>query len=284
MKAPNIDIYDTTVAVWEEHGDEASFRERVFLPAVACLRGRGWHVIEDPEIVAHYRVLRRYHRIGNEGELGVKLEMAGRHFEAKFWQFSSAHKHGGRYDFDRRENMTPLVRRRCDLEMAKLVERFRERLGYPVQDRRYLGETADQRIARDYAESWHTVPELGRPRFTNGDRDRRSADGALLEHGQTVWFYSDKGPLFRSRAFYRLNNMWWVRINARELTVRPNYQLFARQPRDLHAKNPAIRERRIRALIEEAVQREDFLRAHMLKTVREAAAEPPAHAVTTEAA
>lgn len=268
-------LYGTTLAVWEHVVDEASFRERVFRPACAMLRRRGWRIAEDPRIVSHARILRRFHRVGVKGELLLKIEQCGRRLAFEFWQdrYGITHPHGGFYEFNKRALMPYPLRLRCDLELAKLLAFLQQRTGYPVIDRRHLGETADARIAREYREGWHTDPVLGYPRFANGDYDRRSADGVLLSQGQTVWIYSERGRWLRGQAFYSLNNTWMVKVDRTTLRFLPNFQIYGRPPADVRAKSPERRIRRQRQLMVEAAKRLDYLRAHLFKTLLGPAAE-----------
>lgn len=288
MDYPNIHIYDTSVAVWEKGVDEASLMRRVFNPLEDMLRERGWTVTRDPRIDKEYPVLGKWNRRATKGDLIGSIELSGRTMKIEVWQekYNITHPNGGKYESRKRARMPAWLGRRCDMEMSKVVALFERLTGYPIHDRRYIGETADQFIARDYAESWHTKPDLGRPAFTNGDRDRTSADKVLLEQGQTVWTRSWTGRWMRGQAFYRLNNMWMVRVNRFEILFKACWEIFALPPANPREKTHSGRKRRLETELKSAVASRAFLRAHLLDSVltREGFVPPLASAAQSEAA
>lgn len=264
-----IDIYDTTVAVWEESVDEADFRSRVFIPAQRFLARRGWNITEDPYVKNHYKSISRDRRIASNGELRAGIETSGRRFHVEIWQdaHNITHPSGGKYEFGKRSKMPYLLGLRCDIEIRKLVGFLHGKLSYEIHDRRYRGETADESIRRHTLESGHYNEGLGHAEW-HGNYNRRTADGKLLEHDTTVWFYSHNGRLQRGRAFYHLNNMWWVKISRYEFTNLASFELYAEMPTDVRKKhNPKLRRHRLEQKISAAVERMDFDRAKLLKHV-----------------
>ena len=260
----HIDLFGTTVSVWEEHVRD-DLKGRVLDPLIRFLRARGWRVKMDPQ-VTHLLSLRDTHKIANKGELWASLQLTGRHLKLEIWQdaHNITHPNGGRYEFDKRARMPFLLGLRCDLELNRVREFLVAMLEYPVTDRRYLKETADERIARNYRESWHTDATLGHPRYTNGDRDRTSADGVLLEQGQTVWYYDSTGRLLRGAAFYSLNNMQLVKFGRMDLRQIWCGDLYAHRGSvgDVRSKmNAKRRDARLRGLMKSSADRLDFLAA-----------------------
>jgi hypothetical protein len=202
------------------------------------LRDCGWDVTKDPEIEERYPSLRHYHRALRRGNLRGQVKITGRQIEIETWAetWPKENRNGHRYDFGKRRRMDYLDRLRLTLLERRVIAWLRRRAQVAVvQSDLYRDIPAMDRIAKSYAESWHTDKELGRPKW-HSDHNRRSADGCLLEHGQTVWVPDSKGRILRGRAFYNINNMWWAVISDTELRNVGAYELFscehpAQQPR-----------------------------------------------------
>jgi hypothetical protein len=123
-----------------------------------------------------------------------------------------------------------------------------------------------QFIEKRYVESWHTDKALGRPRC-DYDYNRKSKDGALLEHGQTVWLADRKWRIIRGAAYYNINNMWWVIAGGKLLNEGSHY-LYVNPPADLRTKqNERQRRVRLESELSIAVARMDFQRADTLKRI-----------------
>lgn len=160
MNYPVITIAETSISVWEEKADDTLYG-RVFLALVSFLQRSGWKVSFDQTTRGPLWFRRKY-RMATKGELYASLHVAGRMLEVEFWQerYNVDNPHGGRYDFRKRSRMPPMLLRRCDLETIRLIEWLAERTGYRVEDRRYLRESVDARIARDIESSGHYRPDL----------------------------------------------------------------------------------------------------------------------------
>lgn len=259
-----ITLLATDVSVCEERVDEASLKARAMIPLLRFMGRRGWTIELDPDTHKNYRCLSKWTRRGHKGDLQCMIQLRGRTLNVELWQdkYNVTHPHGGKYESRKRDLMPPHLRRRCDLEVSKLAAFLADLLGYRVLDQRHFNETADQRIAREYAECWHTKPELGRPAFTNGDWDRVSADRQLLEHGQTVWVRGFTGRWLRGQAFYRLNNMWLVKIGPQDILSKANFEVFAAPPMNPREKRHPLRKHKLQVQVKTAVAACDFLRAH----------------------
>jgi hypothetical protein len=280
-RAPYIDLYDTSVRLWEDADRPGCSQEfwraltrRAFTPLIRMMRARGWRVTSDPRIDQHHAILRRYHRRATKGELIATIQCHGRVVEIEIWQerHNVTHPNGGRYENYKRRLMPPSLRRLCDLEMDKMaavLASIAEPHAAPIVDRRRRDEeSAVEKIAREYRESWHTDRALGYPPFHNPS-DNRGAGGVALTQGQTVWLRSLSGRWERGQAFYRLNSQWMVRLSASTLVYRSAHELHTRPPADPRAKASPYRAARLTALIKAAITAEDYLRAHVLQQVRD---------------
>lgn len=270
MNYPVIDIIETGIRVWEENVD-GSLQQRVFRPLIRFLRKGGWKVGEDPA-AKQYRALRPSRRLATKGELFASVSVSGRVVELEMWQelYNVENPHGGRYDSRKRDRMPRQLRRRCDLEMIRIVEFLAGLTGYLADDRRYLRDSSDDMIDRDIRDSWHYRPELGHADW-HTNSNRTSADGGLIEHGQACWCRDYRGRILRGVAFYRLNNNWWVRLSrfsAISVWCGDIYLQCPNNPR--RRRNEKRRAWRLNEELAKAVTAEDFQRAHLLKGLRDA--------------
>lgn len=204
--------------------------------------------------------------MGARGSIRCSIEITGRVVKVEFWSTTApqSNRNGRRYDFDKMLRMSHVDRLRIELEF-KRITRWLETLA-PVKVSRSTERTtpAMQIIEKRYAESCHKDKALGRPTWSNDDQ-RKSKDGALLEHGQTAWIADYKGRIIRGRAYYNLNNMWWV-IAGGKLFNEGSRSLYAKQPSDLRTKqNERGRRNRLEKELSIAVGRMDFQRAQLIK-------------------
>ncbi|WP_200338621.1 hypothetical protein [Rhodovibrio sodomensis] len=277
-----IHIHDSTLAVWEEgpvspgpgSDSEKQVIERVMRPLCRKLASLGWHVGVDPEIRKNYPCLSRSRRAGRKGDLQLKIEATPRKLSVTLFQdvANVENRHGGYYDFDKLERMPYLLRLQALSTIRALVGFLQARHGYALKpeapttrDVREGRVSADAFVAHDYATNWHTDPALGRPRLAN-PTDNRGADGSEIAQGQTVWYPDRHGRWQRARAFYALNNMWWLSANARHITKRACFELHTTPPADPRRKAiiREVRNAQERAL-NRAVRAMDFTRAEAIR-------------------
>lgn len=261
---------DAGISCWEERVDEKDFKRRVFDKVIRFMRNRGWEITVDSAIHERHKSLWSTHKEGVKGELHCKIETTGRSFTVEMWsEYNSDNRNGGRYCFDRRKRMPYLIGKACDLELLYLKSYMCRITDHPFDDRDYDKESADQKLQRLLTSSGHYRPELGHAPFSM-ESNRRSADGFLLEHGQTVYFRDRKGYMMRGQAFYNLNNMWWVKLNRFNLTNLANFELYTSPPPP-PGRRKCVSERTRRSRVEElmtaAIAKMDFTRAEVLKNV-----------------
>lgn len=268
-RAPlEIRIHDASIGIWQDDARDASFRSDVYAALIRDMRARGWSIKPDRRIHQHYRILSPDHRLGARGSLCCSIEIAGRVVTVEFWSTTApqSNRNGRRYDFDKMGRMRHIDRLRVELEFRRIT-RWLETLA-PVKVSRSAerGMPAMRRIEKSYAESWHKDKALGRPHWRY-DYNRGSKDGALLEHGQSVWLADNKGRILRGTAYYNINNMWWV-VAGGKLFNEGSHSLYAMRPADLRTKqNERSRRSRLERELSIAVERMDFQRAHLLKQI-----------------
>lgn len=261
-------LHDTTIGIWQDDANDPTFRAEIFGPLIRMLRDHGWVVGSDPDIVKRYNSLRHDHRLMRKGALRGSLEITGRHIGMELWAetWAKTNHNGHRYDFGKRARLDYLDRLRVQL-LERLIIAWLGRRAVVKVTRTERPRLAMDRIAKDYAESWHTDKALGRPSWRS-DCNRRSADGLLIEHGQIVWTMDRKGRVVRGRAFYNINNMWWVVLAKDHLTNKACFEIYVEQPEDLRRKrNGRERRRRLEAQIAAAVMASDFRRAETLTRI-----------------
>ena len=203
-----------------------------------------------------------------KGALLGRLKITGRCIEIELWAetWPKDNRNGHRYDFNKRQRLDYLDRLRVQVLESRIIAWLERRAAVTVS-RSEKPRLAMDRIAKNYAESYHTDKALGRPRC-DYDANRRSADGLLIEHGQTVWVPDTRGRIVRGRAFYNINSMWWVVLAKDRLTNKACFEIYAEQPEDLRRKrNGSERRKRLEAQIAAAVMASDFRRAETLTRI-----------------
>lgn len=269
MRQPlEIRIHDAHVGIWQNNAQDPSFRDEVYAELIRQMRRRGWSVKRDPGIHYRHRCLSPSHRLGARGTLRCAIEISGRVVKVDFWSVTSpqVNSNGRKYDYARMLSMHHLDRLRVELEFRRIIA-WLETIAPVKLDR---GADRDmpamERIAKGYAESWHSDKMLGRPTWSS-DSQRKAKDGNLLDHGQTVWFPDRKGRIVRGIAYYNINNMWWV-VAGGQLFNEGSHALFGSAPVDLRTKrNERSRRSRLERKLALAVGSMDFQRAHTLKTI-----------------
>jgi hypothetical protein len=260
-------IHDSSIGIWQDKCPDASFRTDVYAALIRSLRALGWSIRRDPRIRQYHRCLSPDHRLGAHGSLRCSIEITGRVVKVEFWSITApqVNRSGRQYDFDKLARMHHLDRLRIELEFKRITAWLVTLAPVKVMRLDEVIMPAMQRIEKRYAESWHTDKILGRPHW-GYDYNRKSRDGALLDHGQTVWIADRKGRIVRGAAYYNINSMWWV-VAGGTLLNEGSHSLYARLPAvNLRKKqNERARRNRLEKELSIAIARMDFQRAHLLK-------------------
>lgn len=269
MRQPiSISIHDSHIGIWQDDARDETFRSEVYAELIRRMRGRGWSIRRNPEIHQRHRCISADYRDGARGTLRCAIEIHGRNVKVEFWSAASkqSNQNGRRYDFDKMKRMPKLDRLRVELEFRRIIAWLETIAPVKVERRDEQDMPAMARIEKGYAKSWHKDKDLGRP-VCNYDSNRKSADGLMLEHGQTVWMPDYHGRILRGTTFYNINNMWWVIAGGR-LFNKACFEIFSAMPADLRRKrNDRARRRRLEEELQVAVRRMNYLRAQILKTI-----------------
>ncbi|WP_189370652.1 hypothetical protein [Tateyamaria omphalii] len=173
--------------------------------------------------------------------------------------------------------MEYLDRQRFTMLTRKIIRLFERKSRVAITDRTDATKrklTAMQLIEKSYADSWHRDKVAGHPICTQM-RNATSADAYSLTHGGEVWTTDVKGRIIKGRAFYNINNMWWVVLNRYERVNRANFELFVGQPDRLREKrNHRLRVKSIERAMRAAAANGDTARAEVLKRLRLGGGEP----------
>jgi hypothetical protein len=263
----SIRIHDATIGIWQDNPNDPTLRTDVYGELIRQMRARGWSVHQNPDVRRRHSCLSPTSRLGAWGTLRCGIRVNGRVVEVEFWSTTAPqiNRHGRKYDFDKLRRMHPMDKRRLELEFRRITT-WLETIAPVTVTRTIERDMAPMaRIEKDYAESWHKDKALGRPHWRS-DYNRQAKDG-LLEQGQTVWMVDRKGRIFRGKAFYNLNNMWWV-IAGGQLHSESCGSLYLSPPQDLRTKrNERARRGRLESELATAVQRMNYLRAETLKKI-----------------
>ncbi|PTM61876.1 hypothetical protein [Phreatobacter oligotrophus] len=266
MRAPiELRMHDTHIGIWQASAHDPSFRDEVYGGLIRLMRARGWTIGQDPHTRRHYACLSPNHRLGRKGDLRCSIQLAGRSITVEVWAetWPLVHSNGHRYDFDKLQRMTYLDRLRFLLERRHIAAWLRTIAPVTGAEPPRKPLPPMDTIAREYRTSWHKDKAIGRPVCTD-DRNRTSADGALLEHGQTVWMRDRSGRWIRGQAFYRINNVWFM-VAGSDLHYPGCFQLYAKAPADPREKrNARLARERLEAEHRKAVANHRYRRAEIL--------------------
>lgn len=269
MRQPiSINIHDSHIGIWQDDARDASFRSEIYGALIRQMRDRGWSIGRNDQTHRHYRCLSPDRRVGARGTLLCDIEISGRVVKVEFWSTTAEqnNRNGRRYDFNKMARMSKLDRLRVELEFRRIVAWLEALAPAEVKRRDERDLSPMKRIEKGYAESWHSDKALGRP-VCNSDHNRKSADGRMLDHGQIVWMPDNKGRMLRGIAYYNINSMWWV-IAGGMLFNKGCSEIFAATPSDLRKKrNERASRSRLERELQIAVQRMDYRRADILKTI-----------------
>jgi hypothetical protein len=114
------------VAVWEERVDDEGIR-KAFRAVLGHMTRAGWAVTSDPDTDRNYPTLARWTRTGRKSGLAFRASVHGRSFELEFHS-ADAGRYGGKF-----QTMSPLLQRRCAVEMARAARRMMK-AGYRFDD------------------------------------------------------------------------------------------------------------------------------------------------------
>lgn len=269
MRQPiSIIIHDSHIGIWQDNARDDTFRSEIYGALIRQMRNRGWAVGRNDQVHRHHRCLSPDQRVGARGTLLCDIQLSGRVVKVEFWSTTAKqlNQNGRRHDFDKMKRMAKFDRMRVELEFRRIIAWLETIAAVEVKRRDELNLPPMKRIEKRYAESCHSDKELGRP-VCNYDCNRKSADGQLLEHGQTVWIPDNKGRILRGRAFYNINNMWWI-IAGDVLFNKGCFEIFATVPDGVREKRNERASRKRREMeLQIAVQRMDYHRAQVLKSI-----------------
>jgi hypothetical protein len=269
MRNPlSINIHDASFGIWQDNPHDPTFRTEIYAEMIRRMRSQGWSVRADRETRKRFPTLSPDQREGAKGTLRFALEITGRVVKIEFWSETAPqiNSYGRYYDFDKLQRMSPQDAPRVELEFRRLIAWLQGIAPIDVNRTKERHLSALERIEKRYAESSHKDKQFGRP-VCKYDSNRKTADGGLLEQGQTVWFTDHGGRVLRGSAFYNINNMWWI-VSGGLLFNKGCRELFVSLPTDIRTKrNERARRNRLEKELQVAVQRMDFQRAHVLKTI-----------------
>lgn len=284
-RAGKVVFHDASLSVWEEGISDArnaggyagaqqwerEFKRDVFARIVQKLNRLGWSVGEQTYIFTGNNS-----RYCTKGDLQADLKLCGRYIEFQMFQSVNAPDrpdHGGRYQYDKAAHMPYMLR----LEMERTRRAIRDYLlnvftGYVFTPEKPSkgpdGLTALEWVKEDARTSWHYKADIDRRGGEESSYNNRSADGAIVRHGEKVWFADSKGRIVTGVAHYNINNMWWVITGRYEARNVSSGEIYANCPDNLRLKrNARIRRRRLEDELAGAVKGMKFERATQLRDI-----------------
>ncbi|WP_375191846.1 hypothetical protein [Marinobacter sp.] len=287
-RSGEVRLGDASLTVWENPARtsweqwqqyERNFKRQVFKRIVQQLNRLGWSVEVPKDMIEQYsRSFAENHRYCRKGDLQGFLDLSGRCIKFEMWQdvANGENPNGGRYDFDKEQRMPYLLW----LEMERTRRRLGSYLcnvfsGYEFRTDRRDGRmnklgpghmAALEWLDGCYESSWHFKGDTSK--YTIADYNRESADGAMLNHGQRVWFADRKGRVCTGIAYYNINNMWWVVTGKYDVRNEAASNLYIQCPENpRHKRNGRLRRDRLESELSKAVKSMDFHRAQVIKDI-----------------
>lgn len=287
----SVSFGDASLNVWEDdfpcrsnYQDqrkwETAFKRQVFSRIVQQLNRLGWKCAVPDEKISRYGLsFARNFRYCTKGDLQADLGISGRHIEFKMFQNVNAPDrpdYGGRYQYDKEKHMPYVMR----LEMERTRRRIRDYLcnvfsGYEFNSDKSAGRTgkvgpnnltAMEWLEGCYKTSCHFKGDL--TKYEIQDFNKKSADGAMLEHGQRVYFFDYHGRINTGIAFYNINNMWWVITGKYGHNNKSCSELYDKIPEKFRIKrNAKQRRQRLESELAKAIKAMDFERAAILRDI-----------------
>lgn len=259
---PEFFFTDGSIQIWREHPGEPE-NTKTFTGVNRLLKRIGFDVRECEDTKKRFDSLSKTTRVGRFGNLQFCHRLSGRHQEIEFFQdVNFSNPNGGKYDFGKESRMPYQVKLRY-LWTRKKIADYLIKKGIP-QVKDYKPRTALDFIAAKRAESWHWHP--GKPMVPSAGYEM-SGDKKKIEEGMEVFFYDWSRRLGVGRAFYNLNNMWWIVVgsNPRPRNI-ANFDIFVGNnglPRKRWSDGE--RKKRVEKQYESAIERRDFERAAQLR-------------------
>jgi hypothetical protein len=277
---------DASLHIWEESGGpvrpewERQFKVEVFFPMVDRLERLGWLcVVPSDKVQAYGESFAGNYRFCQKGDLKAEIGVSGRCIKLEMFQNVNAPDrpdHDGRYQSDKEFHAPYLLR----LEMKRTRQVLRDLLcdlfeGYEFHSKTLDGRTnkigingltAMEYLAGCYETSWHFKGDT--TTYAIEDYNSKSADGAIVKHGEKVWYADRKGRICTGTAYYNINNMWWVVSGKYSITNLSSGELFTKVPENVRIKlNASLRRKRLEGELQKAIKAMNFERAAILRDI-----------------
>ncbi|MEM1113227.1 MAG: hypothetical protein AAGI11_15050 [Pseudomonadota bacterium] len=280
--------HNAKLMIRTDKNDETLLRS-IMKSTCAMLRKHGWNIWVPYEEHAHAaerhgkrfaRSCAEMHRKGECRGLELEAHFFGRLLEIQFWEdiidHTADNSNGGRHIFDKVSKMpfvTRIHHRLTCLRVLSHLHRHYEVEVEPIGIDRIFDRALSRRekIEADIKKCVHYKPELGR-RSWNGDYNRKSMDGALLDEGQRVYFRDYCGRWATGITRYNINNMWWVVSNGNLVHNVACFEISTSVPTNLRERmSGREKSRAIERHIDRAVKHKQYFRAHLIHQQLEAA-------------
>lgn len=222
----------THIGIWAPEKDNHTALQAIF----ELLRGRGWMIQADQEVLKRHPILADDHFEGVKGRLKFKAEQHPACSELEFYQeVNTKNPHGGYYDFNKLQMMPYLIRCQFLVELNN-IKNLLNSLGYADHSKPLL-KTAEDEIKYNFVESWHHPQDSMEFELTDlhgttceGNYNGTDKDGKAIYNGDVKYFRDRKGRLMRGTVYHNINNMWWVLINKHWYTNMAAFELFDLTP------------------------------------------------------
>lgn len=200
---------------------------------ILFLRGRGFIVSHDKEILKNYPILNNTRRYAIKGFLECKLKISPIGFELSFFQnINIENKNGGEYDFDKYSKMPYLIRLSFLNEINHLVEYFEDKWHCEIEFCDDSTNAVDRIIHHFQTSSFdrknikaldQIAPAMSTYDLASNNNDR---DKKKITCGEVKYYRHYKGGLRRGVVYHNINNMWWFIESKNVLNNVASFDLF----------------------------------------------------------
>lgn len=207
------------------------------------MRSLGYSVEKDPEVLKRFRTIAYSHWYGRKGDLEFTGEFYPAGFKIEFFQnVNFENRSGGKYDFDKWDKMPYYIR----LEMINTMRHIREFFGgFQIKD---VSDPvccdAESKVKLRFVKCCHHPQtsmdfDLHELDGTSGDiysQNTLDRDGMEIMNGQIKYTRDYHGYLVRGRVYHDLNMNWAIILNKDEWIIRPCWELFDLNDRDVRGR------------------------------------------------
>lgn len=240
----------------------------LFLSLMKYLKKIGFVVSNDKNI--KYKSLNNYFKHGQWKELEFDANYYPAGLDIKFYQNAYPGERGpgqGKYEFDKKEKMPFLLKKRLEFTISKLVA-FLKSDTFSLKEKEFSLVDGHGRANLDDP-SLTIYDKIKRIKSINYSADNGSGfnfidkNNKKIINGDIKFFYDYDGYLRKGEAYLNLNNMWWI-LTKDNYFNKASYELFDYNGEPIKRKK---HKEIIQTKLNEAIKSQDFEKCIILRDI-----------------